>query len=178
MVNTRRPIQKKSQNCQRSLWCRRYPSSLRRPLFEGTRTECETAALDTPRYPRVEDNFDDAHLQPHIHDFDVVLNHGSRWSRFRVFGKRGKILTANQCIARDGTSGNGAAIRLVGDVIFMRLGGPNGKSLVSMGGRDAAIADYIFESSDFRKRLAAFQGPNRRCLPKSLVIRRARAFPK
>ncbi|KAJ7875813.1 hypothetical protein B0H13DRAFT_2347956 [Mycena leptocephala] len=178
MVNHRRPIKKMSQNRQRTLWSRRFPSSARRPYFQTTRTDCEMATLTSHRFPRIEDNFDDTHLQPHTHDFDVVLKHGKRQTSFRVFGKRGKNLGINKAIARDGVSGDHAAIPLVGDIVFMRLGGPDGCSLVSMRGRDAAMVDYIFESSTFRGRLAAFQGPNRRRMPKSLVVMRARPFPK
>ncbi|KAJ7919770.1 hypothetical protein B0H13DRAFT_1868186 [Mycena leptocephala] len=136
------------------------------------------ATLTSHRFPRIEDNFDDTHLQPHTHDFDVVLEHGKRQSSFRVFGKRGKNLGINKAIARDGASGGDAAIPLVGDIVFMRLGGPDGRSLVSMRGRDAAMVDYIFESSTFRARLAAFQGAARRRMPKSLIVTRPRAFPK
>jgi hypothetical protein len=153
------------------------------------------ATLTSHRFPRIEDNFDDTHLQPHTHDFDVILKHGKRLSSFCVFGKRGKNLGINKAISRDGASGDHATIPLVGDIVFMRLGGPDGRSLVSMRGRDAAMVDYIFEScvpsgfflripqlildrSTFRARLAAFQGAARRRMPKSLVVTRPRAFPK
>ncbi|KAJ7733432.1 hypothetical protein DFH07DRAFT_968046 [Mycena maculata] len=178
MVNHRRPVKKTSENHQRSLWSHRFPSSLHRPYFQATRTDCEFATLPSHRFPRIEDNFDDTHLQPHTHDFDVHLEHGKRVDSFRVFGKRGNNLGINKAIARNGTSGVNAAIPLVGDIVIMRLGGPDGRSLISMRGQDAAMVDYVFESPAFRARLAAFQGPARRRLPNWLVVRRARAFPK
>ncbi|KAJ7742969.1 hypothetical protein DFH07DRAFT_958237 [Mycena maculata] len=98
--------------------------------------------------------------------------------RFASSGNAGNNLGINKAIARNGTSGVNAAIPLVGDIVIMRLGGPDGRSLISMRGRDAAMVDYVFESPAFRARLAAFQGPARRRLPNWLVVRRARAFPK
>ncbi|KAJ7834563.1 hypothetical protein B0H14DRAFT_3462003 [Mycena olivaceomarginata] len=187
MVNTRRPVKKsRRHNIQRTLWCRRYPSSIHRPYFEDSITVCETEAITSPRFPRIEDNFDDAHVQPHFHDFTVLLRHGHKETSFRVFSKRGSSLPTNKCITPANVAANADenvdenAVRLAGNVVFMCLGaGPDGQSPISMRARDARMVDYVFDSPTFRKILADFQGPDRVLLPTvPLVVTRPRAFPR
>ncbi|KAF8149192.1 hypothetical protein K438DRAFT_1988960 [Mycena galopus ATCC 62051] len=196
MVQTRNPraIKLGSKNVERTLWSRRYTSlKARRPYFHGTRTLCETSHIASPRFPRIEDNFNDHDLQTHIHDFKIVLRHGNKETPFRVFAKRGQSIPVNLsstagnagAIPFPGAVPNGAAIpnggvfQLFGDISFMRLGaGPDGDSPISMRGRDARMVDYIFDSPTFRRCLAAFQHENRIVPPKVLVVTRPRAFPK
>lgn len=144
------------------MWSRRYTSlKARRPYFHGTRTLCETPDIVSPRFPRIEDNFNDHDLQAHIHDFKIVLRHGNKETPFRVFAKRGQNIPVNLsstagnagaipfpgALPNDAAIPNGGVFKLFGDVSFMRLGaGPDGDSPISMRGRDAPMVDYIFDS--------------------------------
>ncbi|KAJ7799640.1 hypothetical protein B0H14DRAFT_3491396 [Mycena olivaceomarginata] len=113
MVQTRQPqgIKLGRKNVERILWSRRYTSlKARRPYFHGTRTLCETPDIVSPRFPRIEDNFNDHDLQAHIHDFKIVLRHGNKETPFHVFAKRGQNIPVNL----SSTAGNAGAIPFPG----------------------------------------------------------------
>ncbi|KAF8198134.1 hypothetical protein K438DRAFT_1966880 [Mycena galopus ATCC 62051] len=176
MVQTRNPraIKLGSKNVERTLWSRRYTSlKARRPYFHGTRTLCETSHIASPRFPRIEDNFNDHDLQTHIHDFKIVLRHGNKETPFRVFAKRGQSIPVNL----SSTAGNTGAIPFPG-AVPNGAAIPNGGVFQLMRGRDARMVDYIFDSPTFQRCLAAFQHENRIVPPKVLVVTRPRAFPK
>ncbi|KAJ7676493.1 hypothetical protein B0H14DRAFT_3536749 [Mycena olivaceomarginata] len=179
MVQTRQPqgIKLGRKNVERILWSRRYTSlKARRPYFHGTRTLCETPDIVSPRFPRIEDNFNDHDLQAHIHDFKIVLRHGNKETPFRVFAKRGQNIPVNL----SSTAGNAGAIPFPGPFPTTQLSPTAASSSCSatMRGRDAPMVDYIFDSPTFRRCLAAFQHKDRIVPPKVLVVTRPRAFPK
>ncbi|KAJ7755817.1 hypothetical protein B0H16DRAFT_1721982 [Mycena metata] len=105
--------------------------------------------------PLVEAHFPDVR-QPHIHDFPVRLQHGAKVSRFRIFLKRGKVLTPNL-----------VSNLISGDVVIMSVPSDDPDALVDLRDQDQLLADFVFLSS--LNAIANFQSPQRTILPKELV---------
>jgi hypothetical protein len=85
----------------------------------------------------VESVFEDAVLQPYVHDCMVTVHEGRHIYQFSVFFKRHCHLRLNQSLHRLGGSSHH------GDVVVMRIGS-NG-CYVNMRDRDTILSDWFMQ---------------------------------
>lgn len=127
-----------SKTYELRLRCRSYPLVRSRPCQIVVNTRCIAPANRAHhRYPFAESVFNDATIQPYIHNCTVSIQEGKQVNRFCVFFKRHCRLPLNKSIP--GLSD----VQFRGDAIVMRVGGLNGQSFVNMRGRDSVLSDYV-----------------------------------
>ncbi|KAF8135848.1 hypothetical protein K438DRAFT_1786867 [Mycena galopus ATCC 62051] len=151
------------------------------PLLPRDQNALRNLTHRFPRFPRIEDNFNDHDLQTHIHDFKIVLRHGNKETPFRVFAKRGQSIPVNL----SSTAGNAGAIPFPGAV-------PNGAAIpnggvfqlfgtsVLCGSGRAPMETHPSVCGDATPAWSIYirLHENRIVPPKVLVVTRPRAFPK
>ncbi|TDL14238.1 hypothetical protein BD410DRAFT_734385, partial [Rickenella mellea] len=113
--------------------CRYYPSSRTRPYYTFVPARCADGLRSSNRYLNPEFLFDDAAVQPYVHDCIIHVQEGETTHTFVVFYKRHVRLSINRAIS--------SPIR--GDVIIARVGSRNKGCVVNMRGRDAAVSDWV-----------------------------------
>jgi hypothetical protein len=87
------------------------------------------------RFPLVESIFADIHTQPFIHNCVVIIIEGRVVHRFHVFCKNHRRLSINTTVWS----------LWKGDIVVMRAGKRQVRSVVNMRGHDAGLADYAVQ---------------------------------
>ncbi|KAF7365943.1 hypothetical protein MVEN_00469700 [Mycena venus] len=149
----------------RFLQARIFPAALTSSSPVSLHTRCLTHHPQCDRTPSVETVMDHQKLQPFIHDFVLVVKHGSTHSHFRVFLKHHKRLPQNR------------ALGIQGDLLVLRVAAKNPDSVVNIRSSDRKRIDTILKK--IVPHLVAFQGPKRKRLPQinSFVLWRFALFP-
>jgi hypothetical protein len=112
-----------------------YPTHQDRPSGVSISTRCSSHPT-RERYPFAESLFNEATLQPYIHDIKVeVVERGNRYL-YQVFVKRHcRLLRSLSLFHLDNDS------NFRGDAVVMRIGCRG--NVVNMRGRDTILADYL-----------------------------------
>ncbi|KAG1849451.1 hypothetical protein DFJ58DRAFT_662398 [Suillus subalutaceus] len=138
MVNTRTYILPTSSvsypPLSRTL-CRLYSTSWNRPRQAMMLTPCSGYLCSAQRFPVPESLFEEATVQPYVHNCFITMYEGRHTYRFCVFFKQHLHLRANSLLS----SGNR---QFRGNAVVTRIGVKN-SSVVNMRGRDNALADFI-----------------------------------
>ncbi|KAI1783023.1 hypothetical protein LXA43DRAFT_904418, partial [Ganoderma leucocontextum] len=92
----------------------------------------------TQRYPVPEYYFHQNHIQPYVHDCNVIVMKGSQRLRFRIFFKSHPRLSINLAMPVDAPG----SIPFRGDILVMRRA-ERGEHVVNMRPGDARIADLL-----------------------------------
>ncbi|KAJ7655787.1 hypothetical protein DFH06DRAFT_1329224 [Mycena polygramma] len=158
MPNTRVFLPAAPSSTKVFLRARLYAASAPAPQLPTVHTRCQTTDPQDLRFPCVESILDCGGVQPHVHDIIVVLKHGRRTTRFRVFFKRHVRLPLNP------------HANLQGDILIMRMASSNPHSVVNLRSGDTRLADFVLRKISHR--LRDFQGPERLRLPLQLSIAR------
>jgi hypothetical protein len=88
-------------------------------------------------YPFVESAFQDATIQPYIHDCTVRVHEGKHAYLLRIFFKRHCRLPLNQALPGNRT--------FRGDAVVVRAGAVNSQAVVSMRERDTILSDFVIK---------------------------------
>ncbi|KAF8147654.1 hypothetical protein K438DRAFT_1989563 [Mycena galopus ATCC 62051] len=136
---------------QKSLRSRHYPTFRPSARFVALKVSLSSRRRDALCRPVIESLHLDTKVNPHLHDFDVKLEHGHKTSYFRIFLKRGKRIAANQ-----------HTIGLVGEIVIMRLSASDGTTLINSRATDGPVMDFVLSST--RERIHNSKNQNRtRC---------------
>ncbi|KAG1875739.1 hypothetical protein F4604DRAFT_1924801 [Suillus subluteus] len=135
MVNSRKYILPTSSTPELHLRCRLYSTLRDRPRQATMLTRCSGYSRTALRFPVPESLFEEAAVQPYIHNCFVTVHEGSHIYQFCIFFKRHLRLRANLLLS----SGDR---KFRGDAVVMRIG-VNNPFIVNMQGRDNTLADFI-----------------------------------
>lgn len=122
-----------------------YPLHIQSRLYSATCSKARQVKVPTccvirapDRFPLPECVFEDAIIQPYIHDCLVRVYEGRHVYHFRIFFKRHRHLHVNQSLRR-----LSASLIFCGDVLVMRAGARNRNSVVNMREHDTVLSDYV-----------------------------------
>ncbi|KAG1774928.1 hypothetical protein EV702DRAFT_973921 [Suillus placidus] len=134
MVNSRTYILPTSSTPELHLRCRLYSKLWTKPRQVTMLTWCSGHSRTAQRFPVPESLFEEATVQPYIHNCFVTVHEGRHVYQFCIFFKRHLRLRANVLLSRDDH-------KFRGDAVVMRIGVNN--TSVNMRGRDNALADFL-----------------------------------
>ncbi|KAG1769972.1 hypothetical protein EV702DRAFT_978389 [Suillus placidus] len=134
MVNSRMYILPTSSTPELHLRCRLYSTLWTKPCQVTMLTRCSGHSRTAQRFPVPESLFEEATVQPYIHNCFVTVHEGRHVYQFCIFFKRHLRLRANVLLSRDDH-------KFRGDAVVMRIGVNN--TSVNMRGRDNALADFL-----------------------------------
>ncbi|KAJ7080136.1 hypothetical protein C8R44DRAFT_895519 [Mycena epipterygia] len=154
-----------STSPQKTLRSRHYSTFQPQARFVALKVTLSSRRRHAKCRPQIETLHVNTKVNPHLHDFDVKLDHGHKTSYFRVFLKRGKRIAANQHALANG---------LVGEIVIMRLSASDGTTLINSRMTDGPVMDFVLLRA--RARIRGFQEPKRNALPAVLKLRRPTAF--
>lgn len=109
-----------------------------RPMQVTVRARCANRTRHATRYPFAESVFEDAAVQPYIHNCIVKVHEGCNMYRFMIFFKRHCNLRLNKTLS---TLSTRCLFR--GDIVVMRVAARNEFSVVNMRERDTILADWV-----------------------------------
>ncbi|KAF8519229.1 hypothetical protein BU17DRAFT_47884 [Hysterangium stoloniferum] len=121
--------------------CRLYSASHHRPRQVAVPTRCTGRVRFTNRYPYTECFFDNAILQPYIHNCIVNVHEGNNIYHYAFFFKRHCCLSINNSLPLEKDDNHGPGFR--GDVMVMRVSKRNHNSFINMRERDTILADWV-----------------------------------
>jgi hypothetical protein len=98
-------------------------------------TRCSGHSRTAQRFPVPESLFEEATVQPYVHNCLITVREGRHIYRFCVFFKRHLRLRANSLLSTGDHE-------FRGDAVVMKIG-VNNPSVVNMRGRDNVLADFI-----------------------------------
>ena len=90
------------------------------------------------QFPLPERYFREAHIQPHIHNCQIIVLEGQCRYEFTIFFKNHCRLAENPFLRRSNRRNWGGFVR--GDIVILKTGVR--KSFVNMRGRDSTVADF------------------------------------
>ncbi|KAG1720021.1 hypothetical protein EDB19DRAFT_1647504, partial [Suillus lakei] len=117
------------------LRCRLYSTSRNKPHQATVLTRCSDHSRTAERFPIPESLFEEATVQPYVHNCFMTVREGRHIYQFCIFFKRHLRLRANVLLSRGDH-------KFQGNVVVMRIG-VNNPSVVNMRSRDNGLADFI-----------------------------------
>ncbi|KAG1778101.1 hypothetical protein EV702DRAFT_968547, partial [Suillus placidus] len=114
---------------------RLYSTLWNRPRQVMMLTQCSGHSCSAQRFPVPESLFEEATVQPYVHNCFVTVHEGRHTYHFCIFFKWHVHLRTNSPLS----SGNH---QFQGDIVVTRIGVTN-PSVVNRQGRDNALADFI-----------------------------------